>query len=78
MSEGEVKTVKAIAELVAGAGMNNVSLLTGGKFSGTYWISANDLYFRITGRHLNDDFENKKVKRNKFMDELQESLNRHA
>jgi len=68
--ENEI-TVKDIAHLIAGAGTNNVSLLSNRKtFTGTYWISANDLYFRITGRHLNADFENEIVPRNTMMDGL--------
>lgn len=65
------KTVKSIAEMVAAAGTNNVSLRAEHDSStGTYWISANDLYFQITGRHLNADFQEKRVKRNRMMEEV--------
>lgn len=50
------------AELVAMAGVGKVSLLNNeDNFTGTFWVSANDLYFYITGTHLNADFESGKL-----------------
>jgi hypothetical protein len=68
LKEG-IPTATDIAQMVAAAGSNKVSLKTDNNFTGTYWISANDLYFRITGRHLNADFEHGIVPRNAMMDE---------
>jgi len=64
----EEMTADTIAKMVAAAGSNDVSLKDGPGFTGTYWISANDLYFRITGRHLNADFESGAIPRNEMME----------
>jgi hypothetical protein len=69
MPEDEV-TVNKIANMIAGAGSNKISLKDDRNFTGTYWISANDLYFRITGRHLNADFDNGIIPRNAWMDDI--------
>lgn len=62
-----------IARLVSQAGQNNISLLTGQEhFTGTYWISANNLYHKLTGRHLNEDYESGEIPRNKSVDEAHE------
>lgn len=60
-----------IALIVANAGLNRVPLLNNEKdFTGTYWISANMLYFVITGHHLNHDFDEGVIPRNVEMDEM--------
>lgn len=66
----EIKKVEDVAKMVAAAGMNNVSVLANKTFTGTYWISANDLYFCITGRHLNADFESGVVPINSMFEQI--------
>lgn len=61
---------KELVNLVSGAGMNKISLLDNKDFTGTYWISANDLYFAIVGRHLNEDFESGRIPKNTMMEAL--------
>ena len=64
------KTKNDIAKLISQAGVNKISLKCGGDFTGTYWISANNLYKILTGRHLNHDFDSGKIKRNECMYDL--------
>ena len=60
-----------IAEIVAGAGENKISLLDNSdNFTGTYWISANGLYFMLTGKHLNQAFEDGDIAQNKQFNQL--------
>lgn len=42
-----------IAKIVGRAGDNSISTLRTKDFTGTYWISANNLYKELTGFHLN-------------------------
>ena len=55
---------KEIVELIMDAGNNQISMIDPTEvnscgvchrgFTGTYWISMNDLIFQITGKHLSD------------------------
>lgn len=70
----EKKVREEIARMVAQAGINNISLSNDKEsYTGTYWISANNLYFILTGRHLNQDVEDGKIPANRFFDALNES-----
>jgi len=67
------KARQEVALMVSQAGMNKIPLRSDSEtFTGTYWISANMLYFYLTGRHLNADFENGVIPRNPHIDELNE------
>lgn len=66
------KNVKEeIAAVIAQAGINSIPLRSDKEtFTGTYWVSANMIYFYLTGRHLNHDRENGFLPRNRFFEEL--------
>lgn len=53
-----------VAKEVAMAGENKISLLDDDNFTGTYWISLNSLYFHLTGRHINADWESGVIEKN--------------
>lgn len=53
-----------VAKEIAMAGENKISLLNDDNFTGTYWISLNSLYFHLTGRHINADWENGVIEKN--------------
>lgn len=62
---------EGIARMVSQAGENMVTLLINeDSFTGTYWISANMLYFLLTGRHLNQDYEDGIVEKNPSIEAL--------
>ncbi len=69
----EKKVREEIAHMVAQAGMNSISLRGDkGSYTGTYWVSANDLYRVLTGRQINDDLESGRIPANQFFDEMNE------
>lgn len=53
-----------IAEMLSKAGDNKISILDNDNFTGTYWISLNDAYRLITGRQVNHDWEEGRIKKN--------------
>lgn len=54
-----------LAKEVAMAGENKIPLLNDTKnFTGTHWISLNMLYFYLTGRHINADWESGALEKN--------------
>lgn len=60
-----------IALEVSRAGENQISVLSNAEnFTGTYWISLNMLYFTLTGRHLNADWENGVIEKNPTIEAL--------
>ena len=60
-----------IAKELAMAGTNLISLFWNHKdFTGTYWVSANDAYFSLTGRHMNTDRHEGKLPTNTMFDDL--------